>query len=170
MSNVSLAKSIRTCKVYTGAAEQSQSDRFLNSANMVCIPWGNTNSKGQSVCADSFMTKTPGCNSAEDRVSVENDQRPQYSSYVTLNMPGVRGNIYANQNALQKSIDHGNDMRDNDQRTGNYGLQWSANTKYNGCSIDAYERNMAQKSKSDRERQNVDRGDEGYKHAQRSGF
>ena len=84
MSSLSLDASIRTCKVISGEASRIESDRFLNPNNMVCIPWTGYNLTGQQVCADSFYTKTPGCNSALDRVSVENTLRPQYGEYINL--------------------------------------------------------------------------------------
>ena len=78
MSNLSLQKSIRTCKVETGWANRIESDRFLNPNVMVCPLWNGMNLKGQAVCPDSFVTKSRGCNSAKDRVVVENDLRPDY--------------------------------------------------------------------------------------------
>ena len=81
---MSLEKSVRTCDVNVGEANRIQSDRFFNPQNMVCIPWNGLNNKGQEVCPDSFWTKTPGCDSSEDRVMVENAQRPKYMNYVTL--------------------------------------------------------------------------------------
>lgn len=78
MSTISFNSSIRTSKVYTGDAIRMQSDRFQNHNNMICIPWDTKNSKGQTVCHNSFYTKTPGCHSALDRVHVENHHRPNY--------------------------------------------------------------------------------------------
>lgn len=93
MANISLEGSINTCKVNTGWANKLESDRFLNSQLMICPPWGGTDLVGRRVCPDSFWTKSPGCNSALDRVSVENFLRPEYSSYVTLDMEGLDGNM-----------------------------------------------------------------------------
>ena len=96
---MSLEKSVRSCSVNVGESNRIQSDRFFNPSNMVCIPWNGLNNKGQLVSPDSFYTKTPGCDSAEDRVMVENAQRPNYMSYVTLGAQGIQGNIYGNMDA-----------------------------------------------------------------------
>jgi hypothetical protein len=94
MSNISLEASVRTCKVNSGWANKIESDRFLNPNNMVCPVWNERDLTGRRVCADSFWTKRAGCNSAEDRISVENHQRPQYSEYITLDAQGIQGDMY----------------------------------------------------------------------------
>jgi hypothetical protein len=92
---ISLEKSVRTCKVDTAWANKVQSDRFLNPGLMVCPVWNGLDSAGREVCPDSFWTKNAGCNSAEDRVVVENNQRPSYFEYINLAEPGLAGDIYA---------------------------------------------------------------------------
>tara|TARA_X000000950_G_C13532915_1_gene504356 strand:+ start:224 stop:640 length:417 start_codon:yes stop_codon:yes gene_type:complete len=93
--SVSLDSAIRTCKVNTGWATREESDRFLNPNNMLCPLWNGLDNTGRRVCPDSFVTKSRGCNSATDRVVVENNvSRPQYIEYITLNSAGVAGNIY----------------------------------------------------------------------------
>lgn len=94
MSSFSLEAAVRTCKVDTSWASRTQSDRFFNSNNMVCPVWNGMDSANRAACPDSFMTKTAGCNSAEDRVMVENDQRPQYMEYVNLNANGFGAPLY----------------------------------------------------------------------------
>jgi hypothetical protein len=171
MSNLSLEKSIRTCKVETGWADRIQSDRFLNPSQMVCIPWNGMNNKGQSVCPDSWYTKTPGCNSAEDRVVVENDQRPQYIDYVTLNAAGIKGHIYGNEMQHDYVLAHDEDMEQNNNITGNYGLQWGANTRSAGsCAVGGYEKGMAQVAANDRKAQSLQQNYEGYSNTRYSGF
>src|SRR5574338_434008 len=91
MSTISLEKNVRTCKVDTGWANKLESDRFLNSNTMLCPPWNGYDTSGRPVSWDSYYTKTPGCNSAGDRVIVENDLRPQYIEYVNLDASGIRG-------------------------------------------------------------------------------
>ena len=91
---ISLEASTRTCKVDTASAARSESDRFLNPNNVVCIPWNGRDLAGRVVSADSFYTKTSGCNSAADRVIVENALRPQYFEYINLNDYGVRADMY----------------------------------------------------------------------------
>jgi hypothetical protein len=93
-SVMSLESAIRTCKVDTAYANKVESDRFLNPQNMVCPIWNGMDTAGRRVCPDSFWTKRAGCNSAEDRVMVENDQRPQYMEYINLSANGIDGAIY----------------------------------------------------------------------------
>ena len=92
--NISLEGSIRTCKIDTAYAPKIFSDRFLNPYNMVCPIWNGYDSAGRPASADSFMTKRAGCNSAEDRVQVENFQRPSYVEYVNLSSGGIGGEFY----------------------------------------------------------------------------
>ena len=94
MSNISLEAAVRTCKVNTGWANRIQSDRFENSNLMMCPVWNQRDLTGRKVCEDSFYTKREGCNSANDRIDVENDQRPQYMEYITLDSAGFRGDMY----------------------------------------------------------------------------
>jgi hypothetical protein len=85
----SIESAVRTCKVNTGYANRIESDRFLNPNNMVCPLWNGVDTAGRQACPDSFYTKRGGCNSAEDRVVVENNvSRPQYMEYITLNAGG----------------------------------------------------------------------------------
>lgn len=89
---ISLEKNIRTCKVDTGWADRNQSDRFQDPNLMLCATWNRMDNTGRLVCANSFYTKTPGCNSALDRVAVENTvSRPQYFEYFGINAAGVKG-------------------------------------------------------------------------------
>lgn len=154
---ISLENSIRTCSVNTGEATRIQSERFFNPTNMVCIPWNGVNNKGQEVSPDSFYTKTPGCDSAEDRVLVENSQRPKYFNYVTLGAQGIQGDIYGRsssdnfRDALgKKEFD---DSRN--QITGNFGKQFGANVSYQGCTIGAYERNQQSMAQANRAQEAV---------------
>ena len=81
---VNLESAIRTCKVDPAYSSRIQSDRFLNPKNMVCPVWNGLDTAGRLACANSFNTKREGCNSAEDRVMVENVQRPQYMQYISM--------------------------------------------------------------------------------------
>lgn len=91
---VSLEASIRTCKVDQSYANRVESDRFLNPASMMCNIWNGMDTSGRRVPVDTFMTKRAGCNSAEDRVVVENSLRPQYMEYINLSANGIDGAIY----------------------------------------------------------------------------
>jgi hypothetical protein len=173
MSNLSLAKSIRSCKVETGIASNIQSDRFLNPNQMVCIPWNGMNNKGQSVCPDSQLTKTAGCNSAEDRVIVENNQRPQYIDYVTLNAAGIKGHIYGNEMQHEATVARKKDMKENDNLTGNFGIEWGAVTNYKGCMTSgggSYQRAMAQIAQQNRKSQMLNQNYDAYSNTRYSGF
>lgn len=152
MSNISLEASIRTCKVETGEASRIESDRFFNPNNMVCIPWNGYNNKGQSVCADSFYTKTAGCNSALDRVSVESFLRPDYAAYINLNMAGLQGDIYGNGNPTAWKISGQANKYDDSRNeiTGNFGNQWRS-SNYLTCSNTPYANAMAYDQQVDRQ-------------------
>ena len=128
--SVSLESSIRTCKVNTGWASKVQSDRFQNPNLMVCPVWNGVDSAGRLVCPDSFYTKRAGCNSAEDRVVVENNvSRPAYIEYLTLNAAGISGQIYGNTLPAQQEVARTKALRsllpsDNSLGvTGQFGLQ-----------------------------------------------
>lgn len=90
MSTLSLNGSLRTCKVDQGWANRIQSDRFENVELMVCPVWSGFDTTNRAVCVDSFYTKSAGCNSALDRVAVENFLRPQYMEYINLDAEGFR--------------------------------------------------------------------------------
>ena len=101
MSLISLEGAVRTCKVNTAWANRIQSDRFENPRLMTCPTWNGMDNAGRPVTADSYMTKTAGCNSALDRVDVENILRPQYFEYFGLDAAGINGNTFDQNNMLQ---------------------------------------------------------------------
>lgn len=92
MSNLSLSKSIRTCKVNVDDAPRVQSARFQNSSMLTCPMWNQMDSAGRRVCADSFRATTHGCHLPADRIAVENGHRPAYMNYVTLDAQYLEGN------------------------------------------------------------------------------
>ena len=100
MSLISLEGAVRTCKVNTAWANRIQSDRFENPRLMMCPTWSGVDNAGRPVSADSYMTKTAGCNSALDRVDVENVLRPQYAEYASLDAAGIQGQFYDSNNML----------------------------------------------------------------------
>ena len=156
--SMSLQASVRSCDVNVGEANRIQSDRFFNPSNMVCIPWNGMNNKGQQVSPDSFYTKTAGCDSAEDRVMVENSQRPKYMNYVTLGADGIEGDIYGN--GVKEGYGNVAEARESAGRTafdksrykitGSFGNDFGANVAYQGCTIGSYERGMAQMAETER--------------------
>jgi hypothetical protein len=96
--SISLLGSINVCKVNTGWADKIQSDRFENPSNLLCPLWNGQDNFGRLVHPDSFITKNAGCNSADDRVAVENFLRPQYMEYVALDAAGFQAPLYGNGN------------------------------------------------------------------------
>ena len=107
MTIPSLSKQIATVsKVNTAAAAQLFSDRRQNPEEMTCPLWNGMDITGRQVCADSFVTKMEGCSTAEDRVMVENNLRPHYSSYVTLDASGIIGDgAYDRDNIIAATVD-----------------------------------------------------------------
>jgi hypothetical protein len=108
MTIPSISKQIATVsKVNTAAASQLFSDRRQNPEEMSCPMWNGMDTAGRRVCVDSFQTKMEGCNTAEDRIFVENSLRPHYSSYVTMDAAGIAGdNLYdSRSDAIASDID-----------------------------------------------------------------
>lgn len=157
--SISLQKSVRSCTVNTGESDRIQSDRFFNPNNLVCPVWNGQDSAGREVCPDSFWTKNAGCNSAEDRVVVENVLRPKYMNYVTLGAQGIAGHIYGNNmEAEVQSLGRDKFDQSRNKLSGNFGLQWGANVEYQGCSVNAYERGMAQMNQQMRDQSYLQNG------------
>ena len=141
--SISLESALRTCKVDTAWASRMESDRFLNPNNMVCPVWNGMDTAGREVCQDSFRTKRGGCNSATDRVEVENNvSRPQYMEYITLSANGIAGNIYGNPKDV---YDREADMKSRSNIAGNFGLQFGSNIQTSCGGYDSY-KNYADKS------------------------
>ena len=92
--SVSLQSSIQTCRFNVENAPRIQSARFQDPSLMLCPIWNGLDSTGRKVCSDSFMTKSIGCNSALDRVTVESNLRPNYIEYVNLSALGINGPDY----------------------------------------------------------------------------
>lgn len=143
MASISLEAAIRTCKVDTAYANKVQSDRFLSPSLMVCPVWNGVDTTGRQVCPDSFYTKNAGCNSAEDRVFVENNLRPQYMEYINLSANGIDANIYGNSMPYNEVGQTNAELDAINNVTGNFGLQFGANT-YPGCNYYPYEQAIGQ--------------------------
>ena len=142
MSNLSLQKSIRTCKVNTGWANRIESDRFLNSSNLLCPSWTGYDLAGRRVCADSFNTKSPGCNSSTDRIVVENNLRPDYVSYIALNAAGIQGAIYQNPSIQKNADEYAAHLASLRKVSGHFNDQWMSNLANNSCSLTPYDTMM----------------------------
>lgn len=146
MSTISLEGSVRTCKVNTAWANRIQSDRFENPSLMVCPTWSGMDNAGRPVSADSYVTKSAGCNSAMDRVDVENYQRPQYFEYFGLDAAGINGNIYDNNNMLQNQANQGATFVENfvPKVTGHWGQSPTYGTNVTSCGHYPYETAQSQ--------------------------
>ena len=83
----SLRKNVRSCQVAVDQAIREQGDRELR--NQVCPVWSGVDNLGRNVCASSFVTVKGGCNSASDRITVENSQRPRYAELIGLSVAGI---------------------------------------------------------------------------------
>jgi hypothetical protein len=145
MSNgtISLEAAIRTCKVDTAYSNKVQSDRFLNPNLMVCPVWSGVDTTGREVCPDSYYTKNAGCNSAEDRVFVENNLRPQYMEYINLSAQGIDAAIYGNTMPWNEVGQSNAELQAVNNVTGNFGKQFGASV-YPGCNYYPYEEAMTQ--------------------------
>lgn len=125
--SLSLEASVRTCKVSgTAWAPRIQSDRFLNPNALSCPTWNGFDTAGRQVCADSFMTKREGCNSADDRIVVENSLRPQYIEYVNLDAAGIAGDAPV-QYPHDESKLRNSKLNAIHNLTGQFGVQFGAN-------------------------------------------
>lgn len=167
--SVSLEGSIRTCKVDTGWAPRMESDRFQNPNLMVCPVWNGRDLTGRQVCADSFWTKRAGCNSPEDRVVVENAQRPQYAEYINLDAQGIRGDMYGMQHYDEGIRERGLSQTHN--VTGQFGVP----THFGGwiyprCSTWPYQSAMSQMAQQQRMAQQLQEGFISNSYRQASGM
>ena len=155
MSLVSLEGSVRTCKVNTAWANRIQSDRFENPSLMVCPTWSGMDNAGRPISADSYMTKSAGCNSALDRVDVENYQRPQYFEYLGLDAAGINGTYYDSANMLQNQAQQGATFVENfvPRVAGHWGQSPTAGSNVTSCGYYPYERAQQQIAASHRSQQ-----------------
>ena len=172
--SISLEAAIRTCKVETGWANRVESDRFLNPNNMVCPIWNGVDTAGRSVYPDSFYTKSAGCNSATDRVVVENNvSRPQYMEYITLSANGINGNIYGDTMGYQNSKFRTDSLSQIPNITGQFGNVTGlgmAGGIVPSCGMTPYREAMAQESQQMRQVQAQQNGYGGYMNRVNAGF
>lgn len=150
---ISLESALRTCKVDAGWANRLESNRIIGPASeKTCPIWTGFDLTGRPVCPDSFNTKSAGCNSALDRLLVENQvSRPQYIPYINLSMEGVTGEwLYDERfNGAQQSQQF---MRNLHNIGGTFGQQLSAHVKPGGtCTWNSYQQAQAQNNQSNRQ-------------------
>lgn len=141
--NLSLESAIKTCKINAGYADKMYSDRYFNPSQMVCPAWTGYDLTGRSVCADTFNTKSAGCNSSLDRITVENRiARPRYFEYVTLNTDGVEGNIYGSGTRGAQALAAKQEVDSANSYTGNFGIQFGSVLRSNCGSATPYKLGM----------------------------
>src|SRR5574343_75760 len=150
---ISLESALRTCKVDAGWANRLESNRIIGPASeKTCPLWTGFDLTGRPVCPDSFNTKSAGCNSALDRLLVENEvSRPQYIPYINLSMEGVTGEwLYDERfNGAQQRQQF---MRNLHNIGGTFGQQLSAHVKPGGtCTWNSYQQAQAQNNQSNRQ-------------------
>ena len=168
--SLSIESAVRTCKINTAWANRIESDRFFNPSAMVCPVWTGVDSAGRRVCPDSFMTKTAGCNSAEDRVLVENDQRPQYMEYINLSANGFGEDLYGNTMPWNANKNAEANLKYGEKNIhGGFGQDWRANV-YPSCGYNSYKTAMAQEQKALREQGALNEGFKSNFYRQSSGF
>jgi hypothetical protein len=151
--SLSLDASLRTCKVDTAWASRVQSDRFENPNEMSCPVFTGFDLAGRQVNPDSFYTKSAGCNSALDRVDVENNLRPQYAEYINLSASGIDASIYGNFNNNMSYEDRGktqNVLNNNKYITGQFGANNFSGQVYPACGTYPYNRAMKQVANSEK--------------------
>lgn len=90
-----ILNSILTSKVNVGYAPKLWSDSRQTEELMMCPMWHGFDMTGREAHEDTFYTKNEGCHSALDRITVENQQRPQAASYIFLDVDGFRGDLYS---------------------------------------------------------------------------
>ena len=150
MSIVNLESALRTCKTNSANAERVLSDRFLNPRNLVCPVWNGLDAAGRVSCSDGFMTKSAGCNSAEDRIGVENVQRPQYMTYISDNLGTAYNKNYmipegVKQEGFEIMSLEGNERPQVSEKTGSIGLDINSTVWPSTCKpspYDAYSRSV----------------------------
>lgn len=167
--SISLESALRTCKVQTSNANKIESDRFLNPENMVCPVWNGLDTSGREVCPDSYFTKRAGCNSAEDRVIVENNQRPQYMEYINLSANGIDGSIYDNSMIYTNSGLRTKAVQNAHNLSGSFGEQFGGSV-VGSCGYRPYKQAMAQMQQAGRQTQAVNESFKSYNRRSRSGI
>lgn len=96
MSLTFINNSVFGTRVNVGYADKFFSTERQDHNYMQCVQRDAYDMTGRQSCADSLNTKREGCNTATDRITVENAQRPYYSSYIGLNVyTGVKSDLYA---------------------------------------------------------------------------
>jgi hypothetical protein len=89
--SVSLEASLFSCRVNGNNGNYAQSYRTFDPNVMLCPTPNNHDVFGRKVCIDTLPTKSAGCNSALDRIVVENEHRPRYEDYIKPHPIRIQG-------------------------------------------------------------------------------
>jgi hypothetical protein len=151
--SISLESALRTCKVNPEWANRLESHRIIGPASeKTCPMWTGFDLAGRPVCPDSFNTKSAGCNSALDRLHVENEvSRPQYIPYINLSMEGVTGEWLYDDRFIgaQHQQQFAQDVHNNG---GAFGQQLSSYVKPGGiCTYSSYQQAQGVSSQENRQ-------------------
>jgi hypothetical protein len=150
---ISLESALRTCKVDPAWANRIESNRSIGPASeKTCPIWSGFDTTGRPVCPDSFMTKSAGCNSALDRLHVENEvTRPQYIPYINLSMEGITGD-WMYDKRYEDSQSNQYFMNNLHNTGGAFGQQLSSYVKPSGtCTYSSYQQSQAQENQLNRQ-------------------
>jgi hypothetical protein len=172
MSSLSLNAALRVCKVDVGYADKINSDRFLNPNNMLCPLWNGLDVAGRPVCPDSFYTKSAGCNSALDRVMVENDVfRPKYTEYITLNASGINSGNDLDSMQHNASMSRSAELRSINSNNPHFGANSTmAGNVFPRCKVLSPQNDVASMNENTRMVNNAMNAREGYERRCNSGF
>jgi len=172
MSSLSLNAALRVCKVDVGYADKVNSDRFLNPNNMLCPLWNGLDVAGRPVCPDSFNTKSAGCNSALDRVMVENDVfRPKYTEYITLNASGINQGNGLDSMPYNASMSRSAELRNINSNNPHFGQASTlAGNVFPRCKVLNPQNDVASLNENTRMVNNAMNAQEGFNRRCNSGF
>ena len=82
-----------------------------------------------------FTQKRAGCNSALDRVDVENNLRPQYMEYINLDAAGIYANIYGDNSFFHDSGLQTQDLQTMKLNAGHFGGVSSGANTISNCAM-----------------------------------
>jgi len=142
-----LTGATRNCKVNTGWASRIESDRFLNSQEMMCPAWSGYDTAGRAVCANSFVHTRAGCSPASYRITVENALRPQYAEFINLDAGGFQSPaLYSDSLPYQQEGLRQQNLNNVNNLTGNFGTQFGSklNTYTACCKTGGHDAAMSQ--------------------------
>jgi len=82
MSYISLSSAIKSSRVDPSRAVNVQSARFQSTCALSCPVKEKRDIYGRDVCIGTVNSKTQGCDTAVDRITIENQLRPNVYDYM----------------------------------------------------------------------------------------